>query len=273
VLSKGGWDSLQNSVVGGLTLWEETFAGGTGSITRLYREMWDDIKIISKNGWDYVQDSMVTGIEFIVETFKDPRKKFAEGGKGLIGALGQGMRATGTFTEDSFAWALGGIDDLMSHSDAKKGPLSNLTASGSALVTTFASGITSAAGVAVNTLSGVMSDLRNLLPFSDAKEGPLSELTKSGSTVLSTFASGIEKTADAPLRAVSGALSNISMEPPNLPAASSTRESGGGAKAGVVFEPGAFQITVNGADGLDDLEGQLTEIFSRAALRLGVANG
>ena len=44
-------------------------------------------------------------------------------------------------------------------------------------------------------------------------------------------------------------------------------------KAGVVFERGAFQITVTGADGIDDLEGQLTELFSRAALRLGVANG
>jgi len=50
-------------------------------------------------------------------------------------------------------------------------------------------------------------------------------------------------------------------------------ESSSSSKAGVVFEQGAFQITVNGADGLDDLEGRLTEIFSRAALRLGVANG
>jgi len=45
------------------------------------------------------------------------------------------------------------------------------------------------------------------------------------------------------------------------------------AKAGVVFERDAFQITVTGADKMDDLEGQLTELFCRAALRLGVANG
>ena len=42
----------------------------------------------------------------------------------------------------------------------------------------------------------------------------------------------------------------------------------------MVFERGAFQITVHASGGsLDDLEEQLTEVFSRAALRLGVANG
>jgi hypothetical protein len=99
-----------------------------------------------------------------------------------------------------------------------------------------------------------------------------------------TFASGIEKTADLPARAVANALSNVSLEAPRIPpmqiekggqagAPAPASETGSSQKAGVVFERGAFQISVTGADGMDDLEGQLTEIFSRAALRLGVANG
>ena len=47
----------------------------------------------------------------------------------------------------------------------------------------------------------------------------------------------------------------------------------GAMRAGVVFERGAFQITVSGATGLDELEERLTEIFSRSALRLGVSHG
>jgi hypothetical protein len=42
---------------------------------------------------------------------------------------------------------------------------------------------------------------------------------------------------------------------------------------GVVFERGAITVTVTGASALDDLEERLTEIFSRAALRLGVSHG
>jgi hypothetical protein len=152
-------------------------------------------------------------------------------------------------------------------------------------VTTFSEGIAVAADAPIKALSGLLEGVRDLLPFSDAKRGPLSELTTSGASVMPTFASGIEKTADLPARAVANALSNVSLEAPHIPPVqletagtatgkSDATETGSSAKAGVVFERGAFQITVNGSgDSLDNLEEQLTEIFSRAALRLGVANG
>ena len=80
-----------------------------------------------------------------------------------------------------------------------------------------------------------------------------------------------------PIKALSGLLEGVRDLLPFSDAKrgplSELTTSGSSSKAGVVFERGAFQITVNGADGLDDLEGQLTEILSRAALRLGVANG
>ena len=181
---------------------------------------------------------------------------------------------------DNVTGLMGDLRDLLPFSDAKAGPLSQLTASGSALVTTFSEGIGAVADVPIKALSGLLEGVRDLLPFSDAKRGPLSELTTSGASVMPTFTRGIEQTADLPARAVSNGLSNVSLESPRIPpvqvegtgqaaAPAPASETSSASKASVVFERGAFQITVNGADGLDDLEGQLTEIFSRASLRLG----
>jgi hypothetical protein len=146
-----------------------------------------------------------------------------------------------------------------------------LTASGSAFVTTFSAGIKAAADVPVQALSGLLEGVRELLPFSDAKTGPLANLTTSGASVMPTFAEGMEKTADAPVGAMADALGGLSMSPVT-PAASAAPVESGGSGGSVVFQPGAFNITVSGAGALDDLELRLTEIFSRAALRLGGAN-
>ena len=64
------------------------------------------------------------------------------------------------------------------------------------------------------------------------------------------------------------------MEAPGDPAVPGrSAEALGDDGGGVVFQRGAFQITVSGANAVDDLEDRLTEIFSRAALRLGVSHG
>ena len=155
---------------------------------------------------------------------------------------------------------------------------------GSGLIDAFWAGIQAAWSRLEDGFTGLLEGLRDLLPFSDAAEGPLSELTRSGRSLLPTFASGISQGADAPLDAVSQAMGSVALQVPSIPpvqmdggpAASPTpgraAESSGEA-AGVVFERGAFQITVSGANAVDDLEDRLTEIFSRAALRLGVSHG
>lgn len=231
---------------------------------------WETIKNTFSTAWEQIK-GLFNGV---VDWISGLAQTFYEAGKGFVNAILDGIKAAWSGLVDSVTGLMGDLRDLLPFSDAKKGPLSSLTASGSAFIDTFASGMKNAASGAMEALSGVLGDLRDLLPFSDAKAGPLSELTKSGAAVMPTFASGIDQTSDAPMRAVAGALSEITMEPPSIPPppAPSTPSSSG-QKGQVVFEDGAFQITVNGADGLDDLEDRITEIFSRASMRLGVTHG
>ena len=275
------WTAITEGVSAGWEGIKTLFNSALAVVTGAWNSAWEAMRTSFAALWENVK-GLVTGV---LDWFSGIGDMFLNAGKGLIDALWEGIQAAWSGLIDGVTGLLGDLRDLMPFSDAKAGPLSELTTSGSALVTTFASGIAGAADSAVNTLSGLMGDLRALLPFSDAKEGPLSELTRSGASVMPTFAGGIEKTSDAPARAVAGALSSIALDAPKIPPIQlesaqtqtrmpQTQESNGSSGAGVVFERGAFHITINSSgDTLDDLEQQLTEIFSRAALRLGVANG
>jgi TP901 family phage tail tape measure protein len=274
------WTGITMAVTAG---WEAicgAFNTALAAVTGAWNAAWDAMKTSFAALWENVK-GLVTGV---LDWFSGIGDMFMEAGKGLIDALWEGIKAAWSGLVENVTGLMGDLRDLLPFSDAKAGPLSELTASGSALVTTFSEGLSAVADVPIKALSGLLEGVRDLLPFSDAKRGPLSELTTSGASVMPAFASGIEKTADLPARAVSAALSNVSLEAPRIPpmqmemggqgaAPAPASETGSSSKAGIVFERGAFQITVNGADGLDDLEGQLTEIFSRAALQLGVANG
>ena len=274
------WTGITMAVSAGWDAICATFNSALALVTGAWNTAWEAVKTTFTNIWEGMKSTLTGWMSWLTGL----GDVFLEAGKGLIDALWEGIKAAWEGLKENVTGLLGGLRDLLPFSDAKAGPLSQLTASGSALVTTFSEGIRAVADVPIKALSGLLEGVRGLLPFSDAKRGPLSELTTSGASVMPTFASGIEKTADLPARAVSDALSSVSLEAPRIPpvqmegaegaaAPAFATESGSASKAGVVFEHGAFQITVNGADGLDDLEGQLTEIFSRAALRLGVANG
>ena len=153
---------------------------------------------------------------------------------------------------------------------------------GMGLINAFWEGIQAAWGTLKTGFTNLLDGLRSLLPFSDAKEGPLSQLTKSGQSLLPTFARGIKQNADEPYRVVAESLSTINLTPPVMPPMSyepfpvgrnsDKGSSSTGASPSVVFQKGAISVSVSGASAIDDLEERLTEIFSRASLRLGVAN-
>jgi len=274
------WSGITMAVTAG---WEAicgAFNTALAAVTSAWNSAWEAMRVTFAALWENVK-GLVTGV---LDWFTGLGDMFLAAGKGLIDALWEGIKAAWSGLVDNVTGLMGDLRDLLPFSDAKTGPLSQLTASGSALVTTFSEGLSAVADVPIKALSGLLEGVRDLLPFSDAKRGPLSEITTCGASVMPTFASGIEKTADLPARAVSNALSNVSLEISRIPpmqmeatgpaaAPAPATETGSSSKAGVVFEQGAFQITVTGADGLDDLEGQLTEVFSRAALRLGVSHG
>ncbi len=154
---------------------------------------------------------------------------------------------------------------------------------GSGLIDAFWAGIQAAWGTLKEGFTNLLDGLRSLLPFSDAEEGPLSQLTQSGKSLLPTFAKGIEQGSDAPIEAMSTSLGSISLQAPRIPPlemepAGSTNSKGmldhssQSDAPSVVFQRGAFQISVSGSGSIDDLEERLTEIFSRLSLRLGVSH-
>ncbi len=275
------WTGITMAVSAGWEAIKATFNSALALVTGAWNAAWEAVRTTFTNIWEGMKSTLTSWMGWLTNL----GDIFLEAGKGLIDALWEGIKAAWSGLVDNVSGLMGDLRDLLPFSDAKAGPLSQLTASGSALVTTFSEGIAVAADAPIKALSGLLEGVRDLLPFSDAKRGPLSELTTSGASMMPTFASGIEKTADLPARAVANALSNVSLEAPRIPPVqletagqttgqSAATETGSSAKAGVVFERGAFQITVNGSgDSLDTLEEQLTDIFSRAALRLGVANG
>jgi len=324
LVAVGTWNAIQNALVAGIEAVVGFFKWAWDGICAATTAAWETIKLAFSSAWSWISDTVVAGWEFITTTFDAALAKvvalwntawdavkttfaalwenakglvngffdwltglgdmFIEAGKGLVNALWEGIKAAWEGLVENVSGLLGDLRDMLPFSDAKAGPLSQLTASGSAFVTTFTEGIKAVADVPIKALSGLLENVRDLLPFSDARRGPLSELTASGRSVLPTFAAGIEQSSDAPSRAVSNALGDVMLEAPRIPPvevepAGRQQAMAAGAESSpyedrIVFERGAFQITISSSgDSFDDLEERLTEIFSRAALRLGGAHG
>jgi len=262
------WNLISGVFKAGLQLLTGDWSGAWETIQTTFANVWANIKSIFSGWMDWLG-----GLSSI----------FLDAGSGLIDAFWQGIQAAWSSLKENFSGLLQGIRDLLPFSDAREGPLAQLTASGSALMSTFAQGIQAAADIPEKVLSGLLKGVADLLPFSDAKKGPLSDLTKSGARVLPTFAGGIQQNADAPGRAVSDALSGVRLEAPRIPPiqieasrepgmTGPAREPSTSGAGSVVFERGAFQISITGEKPMDDLENRLTDIFAGVALRLGVSD-
>ncbi len=87
---------------------------------------------------------------------------FFEAGKHLMTTLGDGIVAAAAYPYQKVKDAVGGIRDLLPFSDAREGPLSNLTASGAAMLRTFAEGMSGAAELPRMVFAGAMGGLQSL---------------------------------------------------------------------------------------------------------------
>lgn len=81
--------------------------------------------------------------------------RFEQLGRNLIEAVANGVRIAGNAVKDSVEDALDEARDYLPFSDAKKGPLSDLTASGMAVPETFAGGIDAGAEAVPRAASGM----------------------------------------------------------------------------------------------------------------------
>ena len=92
----------------------------------------------------------------------------AEVGAAIIGTLVDGINAAASEVVDAVTGAFDTVMEYMPFSDARRGPLSNLTASGRAIVDTLADGMRSATPLRAALASGVLA-----LPAADALAAPL----------------------------------------------------------------------------------------------------
>lgn len=110
-----------------------------------------------KNFFVNVFNSIINFIKGLAGTFYDA-------GKGLIDAIVNGIKKVASAPIDAVKGILGKVRNLLPFSDAKTGPLSNLTASGKALPTTFAQGIMKGAPAIANALQTALNVLPSYAP-------------------------------------------------------------------------------------------------------------
>ena len=268
----GAWTAITGLLFPQIAILKGLFAFSWGAIKVLTAAAWSYIKLTITTVWTAVYNSIALVWNLISGAFKvglqvltgdwsgawvTMQSTFAKVWENIKGIFGAWM-----------GWFVGLRDIFM---DA-----------GAGLIDAFWNGIQTSWSSMKAGFIGLLEGLRQFLPFSDAREGPLSQLTKSGRSLLPTFARGIEQGGDKPLEAVSHSLSHIRLDAPHIPPLN-YEPSGGtypgsvdnathGASPSVIFQQGAFQITVSGHDAIDDLEERLTEIFGRLSLQLGVSH-
>lgn len=106
----------------------------------------------------------------------------ADAGRGLVDAFKNGLVSKIQEIKDAVGQMAQAARNLLPGSDAKEGPLSDLTASGRALGTTFAAGVAAGGGAATNAVSQMAADtlssLLAILPQIAAAMGALEGKTK-----------------------------------------------------------------------------------------------
>jgi TP901 family phage tail tape measure protein len=151
------WDGIKEFFG---NLWTGLTAGFTAAwtgITGFFSGLWDGVKSIFMGFVSWVGsiiEPIIAPFRAIGDTiggifgkiggfFKGLAGDSAASGAGMNQAFAGGIQATAQVPTEAFGQSLTGIDALMPHSDAREGPLSQLSSSGRALTETFASGMES----------------------------------------------------------------------------------------------------------------------------------
>jgi TP901 family phage tail tape measure protein len=211
------WDWIKNTIMGasdwilvGISLFFP-FIG----IPALIIKHWDAIKTFFTGLWNDPQAALSGFIDWIggkVEAFTAPFRVIGEVVGGVFGKIGGffkgfagdsaaggaqmnaafagGIQANAQAPTQAFGQSLTGIDALMPHSDAKEGPLSQLSSSGRTLTETFAAGMES--GSLENNAANIF---QSALPQGELSIAPLTVTALAGSSLVS----GTGNAAGSPL--------------------------------------------------------------------------
>lgn len=117
-----------------------------GILTGDWKMAWEGFKSIFEGVWN--------GITNFLEGVG---KLFYDSGKAIIETLVNGIKSVAKAPVEAVKGVLGKIRDFLPFSDAKKGPLSELTYSGGAIMTTLSLGVDKKAGALTDAVSGAFS--------------------------------------------------------------------------------------------------------------------
>lgn len=181
-----------------------------------------------------------------------------ERGKELLSSFAEGIREkipdVGGVVDDM----AGSIRDKLPFSDAKEGPLSDLSSTGPAFIRTIKEGIKDKIPDLMDTVDDVVGGVRDKLPFSDAKEGPLSDLSSTGPAFMHTIADGMEQERDVVATEAEQTAELMSPDPEEpdtpvpTPAPASTSGEGGGDSQTVQIDARIMAGAVKVLGGLTD---------------------
>lgn len=145
-LVKAGFSALvnwlSNALVAGIELAQETITMFGDKLLFLLGPI--GAIIYAFKNWDEIRDIVSGVIGGVIDYITGLYDTFMSAGNGLMNAFVEGVAAGIARAVAKVKEGLSKIRDLMPGSDAKEGPLSDITASGQALMTTFGDGIDSA---------------------------------------------------------------------------------------------------------------------------------
>ncbi|RLD47054.1 MAG: phage tail tape measure protein, partial [Bacteroidetes bacterium] len=142
------WDGLKSM---SQSAWEWIKAPFEG-LASVASSAWKKVKNAASGAWDSVTSTVsnLAGTAF-------------ESGKAILTTVGEGIKSAVTAPYRAAKSALSFVRDLLPFSDAKEGPLANLTRSGSALLEALAGGITKAATVPAKAIAGAFGFMNDMV--------------------------------------------------------------------------------------------------------------
>ncbi|MGF9798630.1 phage tail tape measure protein [Brevibacillus agri] len=164
---QAGFDWIRN-LFSGMPLWLQiaiaAFMPFIG-IPMLIITHWDSIVAFFSNMWTRIKDSFINGINAIKEFFMGVPGFFRESGAKIIDTLVEGIKSVSMKPVEAIKSIFQKVRNLLPFSDAKEGPLSELTLSGRRVLETIGDGMVQRQNVPAEMTERAFSKVQLLPEF------------------------------------------------------------------------------------------------------------
>jgi len=156
---------------------------------------------VASSAWEQVKTAASSAFGSLASSVSSLANSAFESGRAFMTAVGDGIKSAVSAPYQAAKSALSFVRNLLPFSDAKEGPLADLTRSGAALIQTLAGGITKAASAPAEAMTrafGFMTGLTGKIAAPAMLAGTLA-LTPVMATEAPTLAPSLESTGAAVL--------------------------------------------------------------------------